>query len=275
MSDHGKNVTFTHQQVSEYATIQLEGQYLLAGHLVNLHLAPHRDNIGLLVDFGSGAGKSTRAVASSVRPGGTIIGVDISSEFVREARALTNQIQPTPDVVYEYRKIVSVKGRETIPVDDGMADAVTTTIVLQEMQTEQQLRNALAEMGRIAKPGALLVAACVSDKIINEDYTTFTYTGFPQNIINANTGNNVRQCASTVSQIVWDRDRHWSAQVLMDGFRRGGWTNVSANYPLATDDIRPFPSRPEVGWRDETRVAPLVLITGVKGNRLLHSRPGG
>jgi SAM-dependent methyltransferase len=195
---------------------------------------------------------------------GRIIGVDISDEFLTQARELTAHAESAVDTTYDYRKIVTVRGKEVIPIDDGTVDAVSTTIVLQEMQTELQLINALEEMGRIAKPGARLAAACVSALIINEDYTTFTYAGFPENVSNAASGNNIRQCASTVSKIVWDHDRHWSADILMSGFRRGGWTQLNAEYPLAATNLRPFPTRPEVEWKDETRVAPLVLIAGIR-----------
>jgi hypothetical protein len=118
------------------------------------------------------------------------------------------------------------------------------------------------EMGRIAKPGAKLAAACVSDLITTEDYTTFTYAPFPDN---ATRSDNVRKCTSTVSRIVWENDRHWSKDMLVDAFRKAGWTDIKAEYPLAPETLRPFPTRPEVPWKDETRAAPLLLITATKG----------
>lgn len=143
-------------------------------------------------------------------------------------------------------------------LDNESADAVTTTIVLQEFQTEELLRSALCEMGRIAKRGARLAAVCVSDQITCQDFTTFTYAPFPEN---ATRTDNVRQCQSTVSRIVWDHDRHWSKDILIDGLRSGGWDNIQAEYPLATNDLRPYPEEPEIGWKDETTFAPLLFIT--------------
>ncbi|MEQ1697701.1 MAG: class I SAM-dependent methyltransferase [Hyphomicrobiaceae bacterium] len=254
-------VVFTHEQVKEYSTIELVGQYLLAAHLINSKLSERRDKISTLVDFGSGAGKSTRAIAPSVRAGGRIIGVDISDEFVSEARIITGKSTPRQDIEFDYRKINIVNGREVIPLDDQSVDAVTSTIVLQELQTEAQLRGALSEMGRIAKTGAHLALVCVSDKIVRDDFTAFTYAPFPEN---AGRDDNIRKCLSTVSNIVWENDRHWSSEALMSGLKAGGWGNLKAEYPLATEEMRPFPSRPELGWKDEVRVAPLVLISGCR-----------
>jgi len=252
---------FTHQQAQEYATIQLEGQYLLAAHLVNSKLAPHKETIDVLVDFGCGAGKSTRAIAPSARSKGRVIGVDISDEILEQARLLTQPVEPATNTKFEYRQINTVHGRETIPLSDGTADAVSTTIVLQELQSEEQLTNALAEMGRIAKSGARFAAACVSDLITCEDFTTFTYAPFPDN---AERTDNIRKCSSTVSRIVWENDRHWSKDILIRGLRDAGWSNIVAEYPLAPKELRPFPKRPEVDWKDERRVAALLLITAIK-----------
>lgn len=259
-----KEVLFTHESVAEYAAIQLEGQYLLAAHFVGDVVRATPEPRKVLVDFGCGAGKSTRAVAGLVCDGGRVIGVDISNDFLTEARTLTEQLDTSNRVTYEYRKVVRVHGREVIPVDDESADIVTSTIVLQELQSELQLANALYEMGRIARTGAVLALACVSDHITTEDYTTFTYAGFPENASNALAGVNIRKCRSTVSSIVWEQDRHWSAETMLPLLERGGWRDLQATYPLAPETLRPFPRQPEISWRDETRVAPLLILSGRK-----------
>ena len=259
-----KEVLFTHESVAEYAAIQLEGQYLLAAHFVGEVVRATSGPRNVLVDFGCGAGKSTRAVASLVRDGGRVIGVDISNDFLATARRLTDQSAASHRVTYDYRKVVRVHGREVIPVDDESADIVTSTIVLQELQSELQLANALYEMGRIARTGAVLALACVSDKITTEDYTTFTYAGFPENASNAVAGINIRKCRSTVSSIVWEQDRHWSAETMIPLLERGGWRDLKATYPLAPTTLHPFPPHPETPWRDETRAAPLLMLSGRK-----------
>jgi len=257
-----KSVTFTSEEISAYSTIECVGQYLFAAYLINRHLLPDRHRIHTLVDFGSGAGKSTRAVAPSVLPGGRIIGVDVSEDFLAKAREVTDKIADQHQHSYEFHRIVINNNEERILLEDGIADVVTTTIVLQEIQNERLLRSALREFGRIAKRGAVLSAVCVSDKITCEDYTTFTYAPFPDNAIRVD---NYRKCSSTVSAIVWENDRHWSKEIFVDGLVNAGWNNIKAEYPLAPLDLRPFPNEPEIGWRDETRAAPFLFITATKG----------
>lgn len=256
-----KSVTFTSEEVSAYSTIECVGQYLFAAYLINKHLLPHRHRIHTLVDFGSGAGKSMRAIAPSVLPGGRIIGVDVSEDFMAKAHAMNDQFADQDRHSYEFRRIVVHDNEERILLEDSVADVVTTTIVLQEIQNEMLLRSALRELGRIAKSGAILSAVCVSDMITCEDYTTFTYAPFPDNAIRAD---NYRKCSSTVSPIVWENDRHWSKKVLVNGLVNAGWNNVKAEYPLAPPNLRPFPAEPEIDWRDETRAAPFLFITGTK-----------
>jgi ubiquinone/menaquinone biosynthesis C-methylase UbiE len=247
--------------VASYSAIDCVGQYLFAAHLVNEHLAPYKHGIHTLVDFGCGAGKSTRAVASSVDPGGRIIGVDISGDFLAVARVITERLPLSAEYNFEFYCTIADGNRERIPLDDGIANAVIIMIVLQEFQTESLLRSALIELGRIATSGAVLAAVCVSDRITCEDYTTFTYAPFPDNAAKVD---NVRKCKSTLSSIIWESDRHWSREILVDGFRNAGWKNLKAEYPLAPTDLQPFPSMPEISWLDETRIPPFLFISGIK-----------
>lgn len=314
MSGRVSNVAFTYQAVGEYAAIECVGQYLLAAYLINSYFAPRREEIGVLVDFGCGAGKSTRAVAVSVRKGGRIIGVDVAASFLEEARVLTNakavaewltvHLPATAHVLhgatvlqllralqsdceetarlrwlaglyrcldrlpwgghtYEFAGIDLQQDEERIHLGDQVADAVTSTIVLQECATEQLLRSALRETARIAKDGAWLAIACVSDRITCEDYTAFTYAPFPDN---ASRTDGVRRCRSTVSQIVWENDRHWSREVLLDALADAGWTDLDASYPLAPVELDPFPGQ-IARWKDEATSAPLLLLTGRRGTR--------
>ena len=200
----------TFEDAGAYAQIECVGQYLLAAYLINEAFAPHRHRIGRLLDFGCGAGKSTRAIAPSVRPGAVVIGTDISAEFIELATQLTRRsialaaIEPMPSILhvgaFDYIQTKVSGNDERIPLEDALVDAVTTTIVLQEIQSETLLRSILREMGRVAKPGAQLALAVVSDRITCEDYTSFTYAPFPEN---GKRTDDVRLCRSVVSEIIW------------------------------------------------------------------------
>jgi SAM-dependent methyltransferase len=251
-------VDFTHQSAAEYAKIELVGTYLFAAQVVWEKLLPLRGEIGCLVDFGCGAGKSTRAAARCVRAGGSAIGVDISAEMVAQAAALTKAAKADhPDVRFIYKQIGSRDGREVIPLEDGTADAAVTTWVLQEMQTEDQLADAVGEIGRVTRRGGWFAAVCNNDANTCEDYTAFTYAPFPENRTRRD---NFVKSRSTVSDIVWEKDRFWSREILAGCIERAGFRIRSIEYPLADPAAPPFPGDPARPWKDELTFSPMMLF---------------
>ena len=220
------------------------GQYLLAAYFINMALAPHRPEIEVLLDFGCGAGKSTRAVCPSVRPGGKIIGADVPADFLSAAATATYHAIATDASrllhvgSFEWIKLVVRGDEEQIPLSKNSVNAVTTTIVLQEIQSERLLFSAIKEMGRVAKSGGRLAIAAVSDRITCEYYTAFTYAPFASN---KTMESNIRACQSTVSKIVWDHDRHWSKELLVGGFQEAGWVEIEAAYPTAPVSLKAVP----------------------------------
>ncbi len=255
-----RGVEFTYQRAAEYAEIESVGQYRLAAALIAEKLQPVGDRLRCVVDFGCGAGKSSRDLARCLpHPrGGTVIGVDVADGMLREARRLTDACRHEhPRTQFRYRRITDHPAGERIPLLDGAADAVASTIVLQELQREAQVRNALREMGRVTRPGGELVLVVPSDRITCEDFTAFTYAPFPDN---ATRRDNVRKCRSVVSDIVWERDRHWSRDILADAAEAAGYRLRALDYPLARRSLAPFPDEPWRPWLDELHVAPLIVL---------------
>lgn len=256
-------VKFTYQSSQSYAEIELVGQYLLAAEVIRSILRPLRDEIDHLVDFGCGAGKSTRAVASCVNKGGTVTGVDISADMIREARRLTSSFPSDRTAMhFQYAQIsLSSDNRERIPLNDGSADAVTSTIVFQEFQTKRQLAEAILEIARIVRPGGHFASVCVSDRITCEDFTAFSYAPFATN---RSRRDNIRKCQSVVSNIVWERDRHWSRQTFTSLLRHAGFSGLSMSYPLADPSLPPFPDDPTRTWKDELQFSPFLVFCAKK-----------
>jgi len=260
---HLQRVDFTHQRAAEYARIGLVGTYLLSAQAVWEKLMPLRESIGCLVDFGCGAGKSTRAAAGCVRPKGAVIGVDISADMVAQAVKVTAESKAgLPDVIFSFRQILRENGRERIPLEDGTADAVTTTMVLQEMQSEEQLQNAVREIGRITKLGGWFAAVCDNDAITCQEYTAFTYAPFPEN---KGRKDYFVKSRSTVSDIVWEKDRFWSREILARCIEQAGFRIRSIEYPLADPATPPFPEDPSRPWKDELTFSPLMVFWSRKG----------
>lgn len=249
-----KKVTFTHQSAEAYAAIELTGLYLYAARILNAKLLPRREQIATLVDFGCGAGKSTRSVAGCVKARGSIVGVDVSDEMLAQARRLTEAAaSQLADTRFEFRRIVD--GR--LPLRDGEADAIVTCAVLQEIQTEAQLGEVLAEIGRVAKKGAHFVAVVPNEHLRSEDFVSLTYAPYPENRTRQD---NIRQCRSNEAPIVWESDRHWSKETYGKLLGEGGWEVLTFEYPLADPAAPPYPKQPQIPWKDELRVSPALVI---------------
>lgn len=260
VQDPAERVHFTHEAAASYSAVELVGPYRLAAQAVHARLAPLREGIGHLVDYGCGAGKSTRAVADCVRDGGRVTGVDISAEMLAEAVRLT----PSPGtrgITFDFRRISGAADLATVPLESGCADVVVTTTVMQELQTAVQLGAAFREIGRITRPGGLLVGVFVNDLITCEDFTAYTYAPFPDN---RKRGDNIRRSASTVSSIVWEHDRHWSRDVFATSIAASGFEITEEDRPLGDTAVAPFPDDPARGWLDELHFSPFLVICGQK-----------
>jgi SAM-dependent methyltransferase len=257
MTDSTKVISFTYESAEAYAQLHLTGLYLHASRIINRKLAPMRQSISLLVDFGCGAGKSTRAAADCVRHGGSVLGVDTSAEMLEQAERLQAELQAESDagftdVSFEFRRIAN----GTIPLATDAADAIITSYVLQEIQSEAELGHVLEEMGRVTRPRGTLVAVVLNDRITCEDFVTVTYN-FPEN---RGRTDNIRRCQAHDAPITWGNDRHWSREIYVQLLTRAGFEIQSVEYPLAQPSEPPDPARPEILWKDELTTAPAMVL---------------
>jgi SAM-dependent methyltransferase len=101
---------------------------------------------GRAVEIGSGLGRVCRALASRFDE---VVGVDISPEMVRQARALVAD----PRVTF-----VVGDGTSLAPLADGSADLVLTFTVFQHIPDATVIEGYVVEAGRILRPGGVLVA---------------------------------------------------------------------------------------------------------------------
>ena len=113
-----------------------------------------------VLDVGCGTGRDVRAMAERVAPDGIAVGVDSSRGMIAQAVARTHT-----DERAEFR----VADALALPFGDDEFDAVRTERTLQHVPDPVL---ALAEMRRVAKPGACFVA-------IEPDWDTLTIDGDP------------------------------------------------------------------------------------------------
>jgi ubiquinone/menaquinone biosynthesis C-methylase UbiE len=98
-----------------------------------------------VLDLGCGTGSLTYALAKRVQYQ-TIVGVDLSEAYVEHARSLTDNPQ------IEFR----VGSATEIPLPDNSVDRVLSLLLLSFVEDSQ---GALAEMRRVARPGATIAAS--------------------------------------------------------------------------------------------------------------------
>jgi SAM-dependent methyltransferase len=99
---------------------------------------------GRWVDVGCGTGALSAAILAGAAPA-SVTGFDPSSDFVAAAAA----------VVDDPRATFAIGSAGSLPVEDGGADAVVSGLVLNFLDNVQ---GALAEMTRVARPGATIAA---------------------------------------------------------------------------------------------------------------------
>jgi len=264
MESSTKRVTFTHEIAAQYAQFELHGEYRLAAHAVREKLRAHRRTTKYLVDYGCGAGKSTRAVLDCVAPGGRVTGIDISAAMLDEATRLTPPSLPAAHGLdVDYRLIqVATGGAITVPVESGSADVVVSTQVMQEIQAPQELGAAFAEIGRITKDGGHFVGVFANDEITCQTFVSWTFAPFPENVGRTD---NIRKCRSgIIPDIMWENDRHWSCDLFTASIASAGFHILSVERPLASPDVPPNPDDPTATWRDELLVSPFLVIAARK-----------
>ena len=98
---------------------------------------------GVALDVGSGPGNVTAALARSAGPGGLALGVDISEAMLD--RAVRNEAGPQVGFIRA--------DAQRLPLRDNTVDAVVSMAVLQLVPDPAA---ALAEMGRVLRPGGRL-----------------------------------------------------------------------------------------------------------------------
>lgn len=101
----------------------------------------------VVLDVGSGNGEEAQAIAELVGPGGQVVGVDLSSALVEEAR------RRLPETLANVE--FAVADARALPFSDGEFDAVRAERVLQHVEAPAQVAR---EMVRVTRPGGRVAA---------------------------------------------------------------------------------------------------------------------
>lgn len=222
-------------RASAYARLEFPGTYYLAFRDLPALVGEHARGARAL-DFGCGSGRSTRFLRSL---GFEAVGVDISADMVRHARAL--------DAGGDYR-LIEAGGLGLLP--RGACDLVLSAFTFDNIPHEDKpaLMQGIADL--LAADG-IFVNLVSSPEIYVNEWASFSTRSYPENR-HAKSGDRVRIVITDIAD-----GRPVEDVVCTDGDYRSLY--AQAGLELA---VRHAPlGRPEEAypWVNETRIAPWVI----------------
>jgi len=189
------------------------------------------------LDFGCGTGRSTRFLCQF---GLEVVGVDISTEMISQARA----IDPHGD----YR---------LIPGDDMSALPRAAFSLIQSAFTFDNIPGAETKvrlfrgLRELLKLDGILVNIVSAPEIYVNEWASFSTKDFPENH-KARPGDPVKIITTDFEDRTPAVDILWPHESYLEVYDRSGFEVVETRQPLAMGN-EPYP------WISETRIAPWVI----------------
>ena len=217
-----------------YGSLEFANTYYLAYRdlpaIISEHVAGTR-----ALDFGCGTGRSSRFLK---RLGFNVIGVDISEDMLRIARAT----DPSGD----YRL---VPGDHLNELGVGTFDLVLSAFTFDNIPVTMKV-GIFSELQKLLVPKGVIISVVSSPEIYTHEWASFTTKNFPENSAARN--------GDLVRIIVTDhQDRRPVEDILCTDdayrmvYREAGLETTLMCKPLANGD-EPYQ------WVNETRIAPWV-----------------
>lgn len=232
----GFNVYADERRAQAYATLEFPGTYYLAYRDLPAIIARHAAR-GRALDFGCGAGRSTRFVRSL---GFDAVGIDVSAQMIGAARAL--------DPAGDYRL---VGDGEYWSLAGERFDLALSVFTFDNVPTRSRKLRILAGLRPLLSAGAPIVHVVSSPEIYVHEWASFSTRGFPEN--------RLAQDGDIVRTIILDTpDRRPVDDVLCgdatyrDIFREAGFTVAAVYCPLGREDD-------PVAWVTEATIPPWTI----------------
>ncbi len=224
------------RRADAYARLDFPGTYQLAFRdlpaLFREHVAGRA-----AVDFGCGAGRSTRFLR---RHGFAAVGVDIAEEMLANARAL--------DPGGDYRRIGD---GDLARLGGASWDLVLSAFTFDNIPTREEKARCLRAIAGLLKPAGRMVNLVSSPEIYVHEWASFSTKDFPDNR-RARSGDTVL----IVNTAIEDRrpvvDVLWSDESYREIYAESGLDVVAVHRPLGRADEA-------CAWVNETRIAPWVI----------------
>jgi ubiquinone/menaquinone biosynthesis C-methylase UbiE len=231
------------ERAEAYAKLEFPGTYYLAYRDLPEIIAEYVRGMRA-VDFGCGAGRSTRFLKQL---GFDAVGLDISDEMLTRARASDPQ-----------GRYVRIEGDSFVPVEDGTIDLILSAFTFDNIPTEQKKVNIFREMRRVLNPEGKIVNLVSSPEIYRHEWASFSTKDFPENR-NARCGDVVKIINTDIRDRRPVEDILWPDEDYRRVYHEAGLEVVEMRKPLGktTEPIQ---------WVNETRIAPWVVYVLKKRN---------
>jgi len=224
------------RRAAAYATLEFPGTYYLAfrdlPEVFQRHVNGRR-----AVDFGCGAGRSTRFLR---RQGFDAAGVDIAEEMIRQAMT----IDPRGD----YRVIADA---DLGGFDRASYDLVFSGFTFDNIPTTERKTRILRNLRGLLRGDGRIVNLVSSPEIYLHEWASFSTKDYPENRL-ASSGDVVRIVNTEIDDRRPVEDILCPDETYRAIYREAGLEVVETHRPLGREG-EPF------CWVSETRIAPWVI----------------
>jgi SAM-dependent methyltransferase len=233
-----RNVYHDAQRAASYDQLEYPGTYHLAFRDIPELIARHAPRGGgTALDFGCGAGRSTRFLQGL---GYRAAGADISAAMLDLARRRDPQ--------GDYRQVQDGDLGDAVP---GPFDVILSAFTFDNIPTAPRKVALLTGLRQRLAPGGRLLNLVSAPEIYTHEWLSFSTSEFPENRA-ARTGDRVRIVMldvvdrRPVEDVIWEHDDYLAI------YSQAGLEPVAVHRPLGRAD-EPF------AWVSETAVAPWVI----------------
>ncbi len=238
------NVYADERRAQAYATLEFPGTYYLAYRDLPAIIARHAAR-GRALDVGCGAGRSTRFLR---RLGFDPVGIDISAQMIRAARAL--------DPAGDYRM---VGDGEYWTLAGERFDLALSVFTFDNVPTRFRKRRILAALRPLLSAGAPVIHVVSSPEIYVHEWASFSTRAFPEN--------RLAQDGDIVRTIILDTADHRPVDDVLCGdasyrdiFSEAGFSVAAVYRPLGREDD-------PVAWVTEATIPPWTIYVLTDGAR--------
>ncbi len=236
------NVYEDETRAESYAKLEFPGDYYLAFRDIPALVRKHV-RAGRAIDFGCGAGRSTRFIKAL---GFEAIGIDISENMIKSA------LEADPGGDYRI-----IGDGEFGKLEQGGFDLVFAAFTFDNIPGADRRAELLRGLGGLLNGEGKIILLDSTPEIYTHEWASFSTKNYPENR-NARSGDIVKIITTTVEDKRPVEDVIWFDKDYLELFASAGLELVESLKPLGKQD-EPFE------WVNETKIAPWIIYIVKRG----------